>query len=65
MEDGEVRVRGVLYTYPVTTGVHGYRSQQTGRGCAAPVGVKGQDPAPLVTQACVTSVPSQCIVCNV
>ena len=50
MEDGEVHVRGVLYTYPVTAGVYGYRSQQTGRGCAAPVGVKGQDPAPPVTQ---------------
>ena len=50
MEDGEVHVRSVLYTYPVTAGVHDYRSQTTGRGYAAPVGVKGQDPALPVTQ---------------
>ena len=61
MEEGEVHVRGVLLTYPMTTGVHGYRSQQTRRGRATPVGVKGQDPAPPVTQACVTSVPAQCV----
>ena len=50
MEDGEVRVRGVLYTYPVTAGVHGYRSQPTGRGWATLVGVIGQDPDPPVMQ---------------
>ena len=49
MEDGEVHVRGVLYTYPVTAEVHGYKSQHTGHVCAAPVGVKAQDPAPPVT----------------
>ena len=34
---------------PMTSEVNGYRSQPTGRGCAAPVRVKGQDPAPPVT----------------
>ena len=62
MEDGEVHVRGVLLTYPMTTGVHGYRTQRTRRGRAAPVSVKGQDLAPPVMQECVTSVPAQCIV---
>ena len=33
---------------PMTSKVNGYRSQPTGRGCAALVGVKGQDSAPPV-----------------
>ena len=35
---------------PMTSGVNGYRSQPTGRGCACPVGVTVQDPAPPVMQ---------------
>ena len=35
---------------PMTSGVNGYRSQPTGRGCACPVGVTVRDPAPPVMQ---------------
>ena len=35
---------------PMTSGVNGYSSQPTGRGCACLVGVTVRDPAPPVTQ---------------
>ena len=35
---------------PMTSEVNGYRIQPTGRGCACPVGITVQDPAPPVMQ---------------